>query len=1102
MGARELDVLVALCRAAPSVTSLEHAERLLQQVTPYLAEIHTQSFRSSPLLRDVRPSPWELLAKEVTTAVLAIALHHPTLRQSALGSIEIAVRAYCTQGEKIAASSRSLLTDEGALAERVADLTYALSLLGFLSALSAWPETCTIEERASVIFKLQTLLSEKFMVAIEGTLSSIRNAHGPAVREWKRLLKQYAANGRPLGAMLLQHAFMKYVAASTELMVVPSARVSAGNVLDHLFRQASVEASSAVSISEDTLEGLTELISASISLLEADADYLQVSSAWQQHLAFSTKADSLMSYLCCFLENEEIADADVLTAWLEGVLADPVQLADETLASVALRSMVVVANTSPGFASNLARSLPKLIVQGRMTGETANVAAECLAATLHLVPQDLIISTLYSLGNILSTGPSGAKTNMSVFFDGNASVHGSTISYAHHGAMSTLSLNIQDAEETTLVHGAVVSAIVAIARKSNDEKITALAISMLVQKIGRANSAVDAKIIVGSAAVGLHGGPNEVRPLLKMYARVAADCLVHENSLVSAAVMEARLYLAKNIAQNPALFEPYLMHLLDGMVSTHDAVGKEIGGRTDDQLAVAHISQLLPPLAALSSAFQVDPESFENTDMLRSLSRDAWFNLIAHDFVLNSPREKVCHAHLRTLAWYTPPLIDMDHADTQESGIDLNTVLRRGMSHQHAAQLKTQLINVLPNYEADIKGLDYAELTFLHAAHLVAILRAQAGDCTRTMTYFLDPKFKSGPLSNCLLGVALNAVDAYLSITSAGHNQSFAAPELAEQLARFFEGCCHRIAKVQHVAMAAADRIISQIPSSLCHRTSLFAMLELLSLMWTACLEAETNEYEWRSEYRSLKGNVAIQLSDDFALRQYTLRVFQQKSRKWITRVMDVAPLDLKGLLQTYLSDYEDDGAYGHVSLGRSLAVEIGSIIPATDQRLEAIGRQPDLNLNTASDFVAQYTTRQEYRYADIISSQNFDDLQYSSSDKMTLAKYTIDGRAREVAHALRDVELKFRSHQHVSPEDVRSNLRQAASILCNVDTDSLRLINLLVGVPFTQFTKQSIKFGISLWMGVIKENSKLESRILAEIAANWESTVRRRRGIFSRTFQ
>lgn len=43
--------------------------------------------------------------------------------------------------------------------------------------------------------------------------------------------------------------------------------------------------------------------------------------------------------------------------------------------------------------------------------------------------------------------------------------------------------------------------------------------------------------------------------------------------------------------------------------------------------------------------------------------------------------------------------------------------------------------------------------------------------------------------------------------------------------------------------------------------------------------------------------------------------------------------------LQTYLSEYDDDGAYGHVSLGRSFALEIGSVIPNTDQKLSTVNK-------------------------------------------------------------------------------------------------------------------------------------------------------------------
>lgn len=37
---------------------------------------------------------------------------------------------------------------------------------------------------------------------------------------------------------------------------------------------------------------------------------------------------------------------------------------------------------------------------------------------------------------------------------------------------------------------------------------------------------------------------------------------------------------------------------------------------------------------------------------------------------------------------------------------------------------------------------------------------------------------------------------------------------------------------------------------------------------------------------------------------------------------------------QTYLSEYEDDGDYGHISLGRSFALEMAALIPQSDQRL------------------------------------------------------------------------------------------------------------------------------------------------------------------------
>src|SRR5205809_7660809 len=83
-----------------------------------------------------------------------------------------------------------------------------------------------------------------------------------------------------------------------------------------------------------------------------------------------------------------------------------------------------------------------------------------------------------------------------------------------------------------------------------------------------------------------------------------------------------------------------------------------------------------------------------------------------------------------------------------------------------------------------------------------------------------------------------------------------------------------------------------------------------------------------------------------------------------------------------YLAKFDDEGTFGQVSLGRSFAYELGAAVPASDPRLcrsnllkiplfllivilASIENLGDSDMNLASDFIAQYTIRQAYRYED-----------------------------------------------------------------------------------------------------------------------------------------
>lgn len=323
---------------------------------------------------------------------------------------------------------------------------------------------------------------------------------------------------------------------------------------------------------------------------------------------------------------------------------------------------------------------------------------------------------------------------------------------------------------------------------------------------------------------------------------------------------------------------------------------------SDFEAATLQIALLLRPLALLA-AHNVATEGIETAESFPSMQRDAWYNIVVHGFSSNSLLLRRHVRELKVLARYSRPLIDEDLANRPESDIELNTVLRRGKSADNLRLNEREMIELLPQAEADIKALSYSELMFLRAAYLVETLRASSGQCTQSLEYFVDPNLRHTPaqrsaLGNCMQAVALRAVDIYLGKVSPDSVPVFYTAEAAEQLALIFEACCHRVSEVQKVAYLCAERFINKLPSVMCQRTSLFTLLDLLTIMWASCLESETDEYEWSSLHKAPRGDTYLKLSDDYLFRRHTLRIFHGQAKTWLARAINVAALDVKGLLQ------------------------------------------------------------------------------------------------------------------------------------------------------------------------------------------------------------
>jgi len=1102
MNVRELEILLALCSAAAKLEDSSHAEKAVNQLGAYLPEAHTQLYTPSPYLQEISPSPWAVATHDLAHALLSIGAKFPYLKDQVQEIVKMYVKNWSQASSTLASTITSEDDVQSNEEEAVEIAAVAVSLVGFLDAAAYHAGFWTANERLQLIRSLRDAISERFLIALEKAVSTIRHTDwtDPLSRDWKKSLRQYAAKGVPLSAMHIQQSFMKLLRSCAARFVTSDTEMSAHSQMALYMSSPHLEHLHNEDVDDKTIEYFVDIVTDQMNVLEDGSDYLQLSSSWQKRLAFLVKAYALEAYVHCMILDEDIADAEVLLGWLEDAIESHPQMADETLSRTVLQSFAAVARFMPDTASNIARTLLKFVVEGTSRPDAVTVAAESLAHILQLLSIDAVITTLYSLGNVLSSQTGAEKQHQSFSpLNGVNGNHDSSSSTVRGPTGSVISLSMSGDEETSIICGNVARAIVTIACTCNDSKIVALAQTLLIQKISRINILVDAHTIQSSAVLATHGKEGELQSLLRLYSRMHQEAIQQKNHIIFDAVQQAREYLARNIDTKSPLFRVLAMQLLERILSKGDVVEGEFRYSAEVEQAAQEIAPLLKPLAIIASRKPVIAVEGTGEDRaeIESLAREAWYNIAVHGVTLQSRVGQQYYHELRLLAMHSAPVLDKDRAELLESDVELNTVLRRGMSTQHVAEQKRNLTNIIRDQESCIRNLSYQKVVFLNTVYLVESLRAASGSFAEICDYFADPTLHGSDMGRCLSAIASEVVKSYIQKARPAKDDDYAAPYIAKQLVRVFAACCHRSAQKQEVARSIAEYIITFAPSALIQKSSIFALLELLSIMWSSCLEADIDEYEWKSTYTSQRGKVTVELSDDYTFRIQTLNALHAAARRWMSSVIAIAPLDVKGLLQTYLSEYDDTGAYGHVSLGRSFAIEMGSQIPAMDRRLIAIEKQAQTaNVNVASDFIAQYTTRQEYRFGGIPGNGS-PALTANLVDGIKTSADIVD----EAQATLAEIENKTSLHGTIPLHELKHVLRRAAALLCRSKSSQTAIVHYLVQIPFGVFTKDSVKMGISLWLGVIHENPRMEPRILTEIAQAWEDTIDRRVGIFSLSF-
>jgi phosphatidylinositol 4-kinase len=488
------------------------------------------------------------------------------------------------------------------------------------------------------------------------------------------------------------------------------------------------------------------------------------------------------------------------------------------------------------------------------------------------------------------------------------------------------------------------------------------------------------------------------------------------------------------------------------------------------------IAAYLPVLSALLPKSPEPPYETNDWEMI-SLFRNAWFNMVVHEFSKNSEWTEQRRLDLEVLARSTPPLVSETSANKVESELDLNTVIRRGSSHFNVNNQKRMMQHIY-SHRFEATSISYSKLMFLSAAVLLESLRANAGNCSKVLLYFGDPDFRSGETGKYMANIATDTVKSYITNVIRGGKEEFTADNVAEQFKEVLILCCHRVTAVQNIAFTCAELIIKAIPSALCKRSSLFALLDLMTLLWSSCLDAETDEYEPRTAFTTpASSNITIELSDSYDHRQQSVRRLITSAREWVGLVLATMSFDLKNLLTTYLTEMGEYRPFNHVAMGCTFALEIGGSISRGDGEIATIAKTEALFTDTASGFLSQYIWRTEFK------PRHKSDTSYHESSAAVQA-------------AMEDV---IHNHGHHSLAEMRDLLFRAATILRVGATPSPYLAQLAVKLPFKFFTERHLEMGISLWLWIMNEVPLLRMCILTEVTKEWEQTVKERKGLFSR---
>lgn len=1103
MSLREFEVLVALCEAttAPIATEAD-AAALVARLRLYLLELSEQRFvpaveaRCGAPAAGVLAAPWLALAEHLAGALANILLQYDELVEPVV-AIFAEFLAGIFGGATAAATAAAAAAGDAFVDASEAPAGPALgALLGLLRALTA---SLAFLARSPAAFALFGTLDAhidlpRFLNAVEVLAAEVSDPAG----EYSPILFIES-----LSRLMCAVAAAVVGAPTTALMEFVLEKVSLPQALPESSRPASPpplgDALGAIAPQHmQILAALSAVALAKMDLLDRGEPYIVYSTLARLKTGYLAKAYNL-EVIGCGMFTDNVAP-NVAGAIFRSCLQIYDVMLDDNLGPAVVRLGALLVFKDERIGLLLTKVFTSLVANGALARAHCAQALRAVGQAAAVLSQDAVVTTIYTLTNLLgsdvqvraairrTTGgalrePREARADSTPALSRVASAAADPLSISAAAGAAAGAAAADNGPPYTPSHlNVCTNAIIAISEITEacrDETVTTLAVTILLQKLSKTQSPILLTLLQGLVLCAPMLPEREFVILMRLLDRLTLEVLETKNWPFYHGVVDARVALLQRLRQRGplGLYWVYLRGMLELIISKGDVqVLEHHRSHVEISEIGEQIGVYLRPLAHLLPEVGEPRLAIADTTVL-NLFRNIWFNMVVHGYLTTSKFAARFDADLCRIVYSTPPLLLEQSWDRTETLLELNTVLRRGLSNHNVKDHKHAIGGIF-----DVPRVSYPKLMFLSTTVFVESLRVKAcGDCLTALMYLLDPSLRTSGVDKYIGHIAFKVVQDYIALVGRGADRRFMLLSIAAQLTNMLALCCHRMEDLQDAALQCCDLLITSVPLSLCNRTSLFTLLDLLTVLFRSLLDADRNQYDPATLYRTKTLGLVLLLPDLYKWRHDTFARVHAKARAWLGLVLQRANDDVKLLAQSYVAGTATLDR--SVEFGVSFAVEMAGQVTPMDRELCNATQIAPLQFNTVPAFLLQLSWQ----------------LSFASDLSTKVETYTrdyVEGAFNNV-RARADSVLARLMRRRPATAELVDLLRDCAGLTLILDANHAEMVRLLVAVPFVAFDADSMTAAIAIWYLAIKDRKALSRLILLEIFKHWETSIETQQGVF-----